>query len=69
MRLRRYGDPSEDQIFVCPGLSGNQFSVNVTFPADKPGGYDFSLFAFWLDSGAQFSRTVYTGGIEVLPAE
>ena len=69
MRIRRYGDPSEDQIFECPVLSGNRFSVNVTFPADKPGGYDFSLFAFWPDSGGQFSRTIYTGGIEVLPTE
>ena len=69
MRFRRYGDPTAERIYECDALNVDRFTLDVTFPADKPGGYTMEAFAFWPESGAQYPVTSYTGAIEVLPAE
>ena len=67
-RSRRYGDPSAERLFVCWFLGGsNRFSVDLTFPADRPGGWNLEPFVFFPGSGSQYPRMSYTGGIEVLP--
>ena len=67
LRLRRYGAPTDDRIYVCDELNVDRFEMDVTFPADKPGGYTLEAFAFWPESDAQLPLSVYTGAVEVLP--
>ena len=69
LRLRRYGDPTEERLYECDALNVDRFTLDVTFPADKPGGYTMEAFAFWPEAGAQYPLTSYTGAIEVVPAE
>ena len=67
-KAMRYGDSSEDGLFVCGSInSGNRFDVEMFFPANRPGGWKLSAYAFFPDSGAQYPRSTYTGSIEVLP--
>lgn len=67
-KAMRYGDSSDDGLFVCGSVNGgNRFNVEMFFPANRPGGWKFSAYAFFPDSGAQYPRSTYTGGIEVLP--
>ena len=67
-KAMRYGDSSEDGLFVCGSVtSGNRFDLEMFFPANRPGGWKLSAYAFFPDSGAQYPRSTYTGGIEVLP--
>lgn len=67
LRLRRYGAPSGDRIFECDELNVDRFSIDVTFPADEPGGYTMEAFAF-SDDNAEFPLTTYTGAVEILPS-
>ena len=67
LRLRRYGAPVEERIYVCDELNVDRFALSVTFPIDKPGGYTMEPFAFWPFSDAQYPLTSYTGAVEVLP--
>ena len=68
LRLRRYGAPIEERIYECDALNVDRFTLSVTFPIDKPGGYTMDAFAFWPFSDAQYPLTSYTGAVEVLPA-
>ena len=65
VRMRRHGASAEDRIYVCDELNVDRFSLDVTFPADQPGGYTMEAFAFWEETNAQLPLTIYTGGIEV----
>ena len=67
-KAMRYGDSSEDGLFVCGSINrGDRFDVEMFFPANRPGGWKLSAYAFFPDSGAQYPRSTYTGSIEVLP--
>ena len=67
LRLRRYGAPTDERIYVCDELNVDRFEIDVAFPADKPGGYTMEAFAFWPESDAQLPLSLYTGAVEVLP--
>ncbi len=69
LHFRRYPNADDgDRLFQCASLSGgSRFSLDVTFPADRPGGYQLEAYAYWPDSGGQPALSNYTGAIEVLP--
>ena len=67
LRFRRYGAPTGDRIYECDELNVDRFSLDVTFPADEPGGYTMEAFAFWPDAGPQYPLSTYTGAVEILP--
>ena len=55
---------AEDRLEQCSSLYGdNRFSVEVTFPVDRPGGYMLSAYVNWPGSGHNLS--FYTGAIEL----
>ena len=65
-RFIRYGSSDVNEVFVCGSLGGSRFSIPVTFSTEQQGSYTIEPFAFWSNSGAQFSRSRY--GVIVVDA-
>ena len=65
-RFIRYGSSDVNEVFVCGSLGGSRFSIPVTFSSEQQGTYTVEPFAFWSNSGAQFSWSRY--GVIVVDA-
>ena len=70
LHFRRYPNADDgDRLFQCASLGGgNRFTLEVTFPVDRPGGYQLEAYAYWPGSDAPPPLSVYTGAIELLAA-
>ena len=69
LHFRRYPNADDgDRLFRCASLGGDdRFTLEVTFPVHRPGGYQLEAYAYWPGSGRQPALSNYTGAIELLP--
>ena len=51
VRFYRYGAADLNEVFVCGAITGNRFSLPVSFTAAQVGQYTAELFLFWPGSG------------------